>query len=127
MRGFVFFDVLKVEIALRNLSSHQTSVTLFYQISHNYMFFLQKYAYINIIMCNFAPECVNTNKQNIILSFKQTKTMKKLFFTLLLAAAVLPGWADDFYIVGNATSDGWTDKARTDAYKMTSPSNNKYT
>ena len=91
------------------------------------MFFLQKYAYINIIMCNFAPECVNSNKQNIILSFKQTKTMKKLFFTLLLAAAVLPGWADDFYIVGNATSDGWTNNARTDAYKMTSPSTNKYT
>ena len=78
-------------------------------------------------MCNFAPECVNSNKQNIILSFKQTKTMKKLFFTLLLAAAVLPGWADDFYIVGNATSDGWTNNARTDAYKMTSPSTNKYT
>ena len=56
MRGFVFFDVLKGKIALRNLSSHQTSVTLFYQISHNYMFFLQKYAYINIIMCNFAPD-----------------------------------------------------------------------
>ncbi len=56
MRGFVFFDVLKVEIVLRNLSRHQTSVTLFYQTSHNYMFFLQKYAYINIIMCNFAHD-----------------------------------------------------------------------
>ena len=70
------------------------------------MFFLQKYAYINIIMCNFAPECVNTNKQNIIISSKQTKTMKKLLFTLLLAAAVLPGWAidqvDGVYQIGNA-------------------------
>ena len=109
MRGFVFFDVLKVETALRNLSSHQKSVTLFYQISHNYMFFLQKYAYINIIMCNFAPECVNTNKQNIILSSKQTKTMKKLFFTLLLAAATLQGWAADWFINGDATPIKWTD------------------
>ena len=76
------------------------------------MFFLQKYAYINIIMCNFAPECVNTNKLNIIISSKQTKTMKKLFFTLLLAAATLPGWAgtkypDVMYAIGTATSTDW--------------------
>ena len=30
--------------------------------------------------------------------------MKKLLFTLLLAAATLPGWADDLYIVGDATA-----------------------
>ena len=38
--------------------------------------------------------------------------MKKLLFTLLLAAAVLPSWADDptyLTIVGGATSSGWTD------------------
>ena len=38
--------------------------------------------------------------------------MKKLFFTLLLAAATLPGWADEptyLTIVGAATSSGWTD------------------
>ena len=35
--------------------------------------------------------------------------MKKLFFTLLLAAAVLPGWADEtqMTIIGGATSIGW--------------------
>ena len=33
--------------------------------------------------------------------------MKKLFFTLLLAAATLPGWADEYYLVGGATECGW--------------------
>ncbi|MBQ9294954.1 MAG: hypothetical protein IJ219_08550 [Bacteroidaceae bacterium] len=33
--------------------------------------------------------------------------MKKLLFTLLLAAAVLPGWADEYYLVGDGTSIGW--------------------
>lgn len=42
------------------------------------------------------------NKLNIILI--NQKTMKKLLFTLLLAAAVLPGWAEDLYIVGNVTT-----------------------
>ena len=33
--------------------------------------------------------------------------MKKLLFTLLLAAAVLPGWADEYYLVGGCTESGW--------------------
>ncbi|MBO7120163.1 MAG: SusF/SusE family outer membrane protein [Bacteroidaceae bacterium] len=33
--------------------------------------------------------------------------MKKLLITLLLAAAVLPGWADEYYLVGSATECGW--------------------
>ena len=35
--------------------------------------------------------------------------MKKLLFTLLLAAATLPGWADEYYLVGGATECGWTE------------------
>ncbi len=35
--------------------------------------------------------------------------MKKLLFTLLLAAAVLPGWAADWFINGDATPINWTD------------------
>ena len=54
--------------------------------------------------------------------------MKKLLLFLALAAAGLQGWADDFYIVGNATGDGWTNSARTDAYKMTKDASlDKYT
>lgn len=33
--------------------------------------------------------------------------MKKLLITLLLAAAALPGWADEYYLVGSATECGW--------------------
>ena len=44
--------------------------------------------------------------------------MKKLLFTLLLAAMVLPSWAYDFYIVGTA-AEGWKESGRSDAYKMT--------
>ena len=124
MRGFVFFDVLKVEIALRNLAHHQTSVTLFYQTSHNYMFFLQKYAYINIIMCNFAPELTkHTSKYHINLIYTQ---MKKLLLIFALAAAGLQGWADDFYIVGDATLDGWQG-TRTCKMAETSSGSNIYT
>lgn len=54
--------------------------------------------------------------------------MKKLLLFLALAAAGLQGWADDFYIVGNATNDGWKASGRSNAYKMTKdPSLNKYT
>ena len=35
--------------------------------------------------------------------------MKKLFFTLLLAAATLPGWAADWFINGDATPINWTE------------------
>ena len=45
--------------------------------------------------------------------------MKKLFFTLLLAAATLPGWATDWFINGDATPMGWTndgDKHRVTAF-----------
>ena len=35
--------------------------------------------------------------------------MKKLLFTLLLAAATLPGWAADWFINGDATPIKWTD------------------
>ncbi len=71
-------------------------------------------------MCIFVPECVNTNKQNIILSSKQTKTMKKLLFTLLLAAAVLPGWADEtqLTIIGGATSAGWATGTGTEETRV---------
>ena len=34
--------------------------------------------------------------------------MKKLLFTLLLAAAVLPGWADEYYLVGGCTVSDWS-------------------
>ena len=44
--------------------------------------------------------------------------MKKLLFTLLLAAAVLPGWADDLFLVGDATPIGWQFGGR-DATHMT--------
>ena len=54
-------------------------------------------------MCKFVTEYVQIiNKLNTILI--NQKTMKKLLFTLLLAAAVLPGWAEDLYIVGNVTT-----------------------
>ena len=33
--------------------------------------------------------------------------MKKLLFTLLLAAVTLPGWADEYYLVGGCTDSGW--------------------
>ena len=49
------------------------------------------------------------NKLNTILI--NQKTMKKLLFTLLLAAAVLPGWAADWFINGDATPIKWTDDA----------------
>ena len=66
--------------------------------------------------------CVNTNKQNIILSSKQTKTMKKLLFTLLLAAAVLPGWAEKYpsvlHVAGNATTAGWLNGTSTLLYQV---------
>ena len=45
--------------------------------------------------------------------------MKKLFFTLLLVAATLPGWAEDLYLVGNAVSIGWNIKNAMRATKMT--------
>ena len=47
--------------------------------------------------------------------------MKKLLFTLLFAAATLPGWADDnFYLLGNATPIGWigTDESDRTPTKM---------
>jgi len=33
--------------------------------------------------------------------------MKKLLFTLLLAAVTLPGWADEYYLVGGCTENNW--------------------
>ena len=44
--------------------------------------------------------------------------MKKLLFTLLLAAVTLPGWAADLYLVGDATPIGWLFGGR-DATHMT--------
>ena len=38
--------------------------------------------------------------------------MKKLLFTLLLAAVTLPGWAEDLYLVGKATPIGWKPSGR---------------
>ena len=56
--------------------------------------------------------------------------MKKLFlFMLLLAAAVLPGWAEKYpdalYVVGDATSYGWPNPP-TDAPKLTKTSDKVY-
>ena len=54
--------------------------------------------------------------------------MKKLFFTLLLAAAVLPGWAgrkypDVLYAIGTATSTDWNfDGSSAKIYQTTSDS-----
>ena len=33
--------------------------------------------------------------------------MKKLLLTLLLAAAAMPGWADEYYLVGGCTENNW--------------------
>ena len=54
--------------------------------------------------------------------------MKKLFFTLLLAAAVLQGWAEELYLVGNALSIGWNinNALRATAMKETSTGTNIY-
>ena len=46
--------------------------------------------------------------------------MKKLLFTLLLAAAVLPGWADEtqLTIIGGATSAGWATGTGTEETRV---------
>ena len=48
--------------------------------------------------------------------------MKKLLFTLLLAAAVLPSWAEKYpsvlHVVGNATTAGWLDGTSTLLYQV---------
>ena len=46
--------------------------------------------------------------------------MKKLFFTLLLAAATLPGWADEtqLTIIGGATSAGWATGTGTEETRV---------
>ncbi len=51
--------------------------------------------------------------------------MKKLFFTLLLAAAVLPGWAEELYLVGRATPIGWKSSGRA-ITKMTEKETNLF-
>ncbi len=48
--------------------------------------------------------------------------MKKLLFTLLLAAAALPSWAEDLYLVGNAVSVDWNINNALRATKMTETS-----
>lgn len=64
------------------------------------------------------------NKPNTILI--NQKTMKKLLFTLLLAAAVLPGWAEDLYLVGNALSVDWNINNALRATKMAETSTNVF-
>ena len=52
--------------------------------------------------------------------------MKKLLFTLLLAAATLPGWAEDLYLVGSAVSIDWNINNAMRATKMTETSANVF-
>lgn len=52
--------------------------------------------------------------------------MKKLLFTLLLAAAGLPGWAEDLYLVGSAVSIDWNINNAMRATKMTETSANVF-
>ena len=48
--------------------------------------------------------------------------MKKLLFTLLLAAVTLPGWAEELYLVGSAVSIDWNINNAMRATKMTETS-----
>ena len=66
-------------------------------------------------MCTFATVlCVHAYKRIMFKgskfnNFKNNKNkMKKLLFTLLLAAGTLTAWADEYYLVGGATDSGWT-------------------
>ena len=52
--------------------------------------------------------------------------MKKLLFTLLLAAVTLPGWAEDLYLVGSAVSIDWNINNAMRATKMTETSTNVF-
>ncbi|MBR6031475.1 MAG: SusF/SusE family outer membrane protein [Bacteroidaceae bacterium] len=52
--------------------------------------------------------------------------MKKLLFTLLLAAGTLTGWAEDLYLVGSAVSIDWNINNAMRATKMTETSTNVF-
>ena len=52
--------------------------------------------------------------------------MKKLLFTLLLAAGSIAGWAEDLYLVGNALAIGWNIDNALRATVMKETSTNVY-
>ena len=52
--------------------------------------------------------------------------MKKLFLSFLFAAATLTCWADEYYIVGDATPWGWVTGDARNNTKMTETSSGVY-